>query len=298
MIPGLGLRRGPDAVSPTAHYTGQTWVRNNLSHPELATWQGRVFHDALRPAMAISRVLGGPTLEGLLLARHRIIDHQLEEAIEGGRVSQVIEAACGMSPRGWRFASRYGHRLTYVEADLPAMAERKRSALDRMGSLSETHRVANLDVLRDDGPDSLDSLVGTLDTDRGLAIITEGLLTYFNDEDVISTWCRIAAALRRFPIGLYLADLRLAGRSLDPAEQVFNAALSGFVRGRVYPHFVDEADAAAALEAAGFDEARLYSGGLHPAAADVRGDPGASLIRVIEAADGALPDDAIARTLR
>jgi hypothetical protein len=34
------LRRGPDAVSPTAHYTGHVWVRNGLSHPELATWEG------------------------------------------------------------------------------------------------------------------------------------------------------------------------------------------------------------------------------------------------------------------
>jgi O-methyltransferase involved in polyketide biosynthesis len=81
-------------------------------------------------------------LEGLLIARHRIIDSTLDDLIQGG-VSQVIEAACGMSPRGWRFSERYGERLTYVEADLPAMARRKRDALARMGSLSERHRVAS-----------------------------------------------------------------------------------------------------------------------------------------------------------
>ncbi len=286
MIPGLNLNRGPDAVSPTAHYTGQAWVRNGLSDPQLATWQGRVMFDALRPTMALSRALGGPTLEGLLLARHRIIDRQLEQAIEAGRVSQVVEAACGMSPRGWRFAGRHGKRLTYVEADLPAMAERKRAALARMGSLSVHHRVAELDVLRDGGPGSLDGILGTLDPDRGLAIITEGLLTYFDDEDVIATWRRFAAALASFPTGLYLADLRLAGLSRDPVEQVFNAALSGFVRGKVHPHFADEAEAAAALKTAGFDEARLYRGDTHPAAADVRDDAGAALIRVLEGTIG------------
>lgn len=280
--PDLSLRRGSDAVSPTAHYTGHVWVRNGLSHPQLATWQGRVMFDALRPTMALSRALGGPTLEGLLLARHRIIDHQLEQAIEAGQVSQVVEAACGMSPRGWHFADRYGERLTYVEADLPAMAERKRAALARMGTLSDHHRVAELDVLRDGGAGSLDSLVGRLDPERGLAIITEGLLTYFDDDDVAATWRRFAAALGMFPKGLYLADLRLAGLHKDPAEQVFNAALSGFVRGRVHPHFADEAEAAAVLRAAGFDEARLHRGDAHPTAADVRGDPGAALIRVIE----------------
>ena len=30
----------PDAISPTAHYTGQVWLRRGLSHPELATWEG------------------------------------------------------------------------------------------------------------------------------------------------------------------------------------------------------------------------------------------------------------------
>ena len=29
----LSLRGGSDAVSPTAHYTGQVWVRNGLSPP-------------------------------------------------------------------------------------------------------------------------------------------------------------------------------------------------------------------------------------------------------------------------
>src|SRR3569833_1987000 len=98
------------AISPTAHYTGETWVRNGLSHPQLATWQGRLFYDTLKVPHAISRRLGRPSLDGLLLARHRIIDALLDELIDGG-VSQVIEVACGMSPRGWRFSERYGDAL-------------------------------------------------------------------------------------------------------------------------------------------------------------------------------------------
>jgi O-methyltransferase involved in polyketide biosynthesis len=192
----LSLRRGPDAVSPTAHYTGETWVRNDLSHPELATWQGRLFFDALRPTMALSRVLGGPTLEGLLVARHRIIDAELEQAIEAGSIGQVIEPACGMSPRGWRFANRWGDRLTYVEADLPAMARRKRDALARMGSRTDHHRVADLDVLHDSGPLSFAGLAATLDPDVGTAVITEGLLTYLNDADVLAVWRRLGKGSR------------------------------------------------------------------------------------------------------
>ncbi|HWN72602.1 MAG TPA: class I SAM-dependent methyltransferase, partial [Solirubrobacterales bacterium] len=200
---------GSGAISPTAHYTGETWVRNGLSHPELATWQGRLFHGALAMPNAASRMLGGPSLEGLLLARHRIIDALLDDLIQDG-VSQVIEAACGMSPRGWRFSEKYGDELTYVEADLPAMAHRKREALARMGSLGERHRVVDIDLLRDGGPGSLESLIETMDPARGLAVITEGLLVYLDDATVESLWARLAKALRPFPTGVYLSDLRIA----------------------------------------------------------------------------------------
>jgi len=165
--------RGSEAISSTAHYTGYIWGRNGLSHPELATREGRVLFEALRPAMTLSAILGGPTLESYLLARHRAIDALLARAIDEDGVTQVIELACGLSPRGWRFASRYGPELTYIEADLPGMAGRKRRALARMGSLSERHRVEILDALRDGGPGSLAALAETLNPDAGLAIITE-----------------------------------------------------------------------------------------------------------------------------
>jgi O-methyltransferase involved in polyketide biosynthesis len=273
---------GSGAVSPTAHYTGETWVRNGLSHPELATWQGRAFHRALVLPIAASRTLGGPTLEGLLVARHRIIDSTLDELIQGG-VSQVVEAACGMSPRGWRFSERYGERLTYVEADLPAMARRKRDALARMGSLSERHRVAELDVLREGGPGSLESLAEELDPAHALVIVTEGLLTYFDDETVDGLWARLARVLGRFSKGVYLADLRFARPERGIAERAFDVILGAFVRGKVHAYRGDKATAAAALRGAGFKEARLHRGDEHPAAAELRGDPGASVVCIIEA---------------
>lgn len=270
------------AISPTAHYTGETWVRNGLSHPRLATWQGRLFYGTLALPNAASRVLGGPTLEGLLLARHRIIDAVLDDLIQGG-VSQVIEAACGMSPRGWRFSERYGERLTYVEADLPAMARRKREALEQMGSLSEHHRVADLDVLRDGGPESLEALVGTMDPAEGLAIITEGLLVYFDDATTEALWARLARALQPFPTGVYLADLRIARPRRGIAERAFEQLLGSFVRGKINPFPGDEAAAEDALHAAGFERVRLHRADEHPAAAEAANDAGAALLSVIEA---------------
>jgi hypothetical protein len=162
---------GSDAISPTAHYTGYVWARNGLSHPELETREGRLLFESLHPAMAVSGALGGPSLETYLLARHRAIDARLERAIEDHGVTQVVEVAAGLSPRGWRFAQRYRERITYVEADLPAMAERKRRALERMGSLSGRHRVVALGGASPSSPASSTPAGGWRSSPRGCSAI-------------------------------------------------------------------------------------------------------------------------------
>jgi O-methyltransferase involved in polyketide biosynthesis len=278
----VSANEGSGAISPTAHYTGETWVRNGLSHPQLRTWQGQVFHGALALPLAASKSLGGPTLAGLLLARHRIIDSILEERIAGG-VGQVLEVACGMSPRGWRFSERYGDRLTYIEADLPAMARRKREALERMGSLSDHHRVVEVDVLRDGGPGSLEALAADLDPAQGLAIVTEGLLTYFDDETVEALWARLAKVLARFDRGVYLADLRLADDDRILLERAFAVVLGAFVRGRVSAYGEDGIAPEAALRHAGFKGVQLHRCDRHPAAAEAGADPAAAAIHIVEA---------------
>jgi O-methyltransferase involved in polyketide biosynthesis len=250
-----------DNISPTAHYTGEVWRRAGLSHPWLGTPEGRVMVDALHPLMVASAALGGPSLERYLLARHRAIDALLTDAVERHGVSQVIEIAAGMSARGWRFANRYGDRLSYVEADLPAMAARKRRALHRIGSLSETHRVAEIDALRDgEGAGSLAALAAELDPDGGLAVVTEGLLGYLPTDAMLALWRRIAVTLGAFPVGRYLSDLHL-GSVQTPAVRLFRQLLGGFVRGRVYLHFDGAGEAEAALREAGFAGAAVRRAG-------------------------------------
>jgi O-methyltransferase involved in polyketide biosynthesis len=268
-----------DRISPTAHYTGWVWARNGLSHPELETLEGRAMYESVRPAMAVSGALGRDTLEAYLLARHRAIDFLLEQAIEAGTVSQVLEVACGLSPRGWRFSQKHGEHLTYVEADLPGMAGRKRAALEKMNSLTDHHRVVEIDALRDDGPDSLASVGEALDPERGVAIITEGLLGYLDTDSVMGVWNRFAALLHGFPSGLYMSDLHL-GVDTSPEIRAFRLMLSGFVRGGVHLHFQDAEEAVAALRAAGFDAASLTP------AADIGGRQekrGGHRVHIIEA---------------
>lgn len=277
--------RGSDAISPTAHYTGYVWARNGLSAPELTTATGRLSFNSLRPAMAISHALGGPTLEEFLLARHRLIDHLLEAAIERGRVSQVLEVACGMSPRGWRLSRRHGDRITYVEADLPAMAARKREALERAGSLAEHHRVVEIDALTDEGPHSLAAVTAGLDSLRGLAVITEGLISYLDLDGVRGLWRQVAQTLAGFKDGLYLSDLHLSGENEGALASGFLRGLGVFVRGRVELHFRDPAEAQRELTAAGFTRATLHRP-LDFADRIEIGGSGAELVRVIEAGVG------------
>lgn len=266
-------------ISPTAHFTGYVWARNGLSHPELSSLEGRALYESLRGVMIFSRALGGASLEPYLLARHLALDKLLDQAIEEGGITQVIEVACGLSPRGWRFSQRYGDRITYVEADLPEMAARKRRALERMGSLGAHHRVAEVDALRDDGPESIASLAEQLRPDGGLAIITEGLLGYLPGDEVERLWRRFAVALSGFAHGRYLADLHV-GDAQTAQVRAFRLLLSAFVRGRVFLHWGNATQARDALRAAGFASASVHRAAT--LAPEARG-PGAGLAHIIEA---------------
>lgn len=251
-LPVLGSE---DPVSPTAHYTGYVWAKNGLSHPELRTIEGRVLFESLRPMNTVNSLLGRGSLEQYLLARHRAIDLLLERAIDEQGITQVIEIASGLSARGWRFSTRYPE-LTYVEADLPDMVARKRRALERIDGRSTQHRLVELDVLREAGPGSLESVASDLDGAGGLVVITEGLLGYLPTGQVRRIWARVAETLARFGRGRYVSDIHLS--SLQTIEvRAFRILLGAFVRGRVHLHFRDPGEVVDALRAAGFDGAEV-----------------------------------------
>jgi O-methyltransferase involved in polyketide biosynthesis len=269
-----------ETISPTAHYTSYVWSRNGLSHPEFETTEGRILFESLRPVMTVNAFLGRGTLESYLLARHRAIDRLLERAIEEAGLSQVIEVAAGLSPRGWRFIQRYGGELTYIEADLPGMTSRKQRALERIGPTGENHRVRELDALKDSGPGSLPAVASELDPAKGLVIITEGLLGYLPTRSVRDIWARFAGTLAGFARGRYISDIHI-GSVQDAAVRAFRVLLSIFVRGRVHLHFDSPGDVVSALREAGFGSARVE---LAADLVDERGrDHASQLAHILEA---------------
>jgi O-methyltransferase involved in polyketide biosynthesis len=246
-------RPHPETISPTAHYTGYVWFAHGHSHEAFATRKGRLMYQVLRAPNVAAQAVGLPTLEGMLLARHRLIDLRLAQAIEAGEIRQIVEVAAGLSPRGWRFRTRYGDRITYVEADLPAMIANKRRVLAEVGGETAHHRTVEIDALRDDGPTSIGAICASLDPTAGTAIITEGLINYFDRDNVTGMWRRFGRALAGFPRGLYLSDIIMREGNRTPLVQSFSLLLGAFVRGRVHVHFTNAADVETALAASGLD---------------------------------------------
>jgi O-methyltransferase involved in polyketide biosynthesis len=270
-------------IGLTAHYTGYTWFRNGLSHPAFATSRGQGLFAFMRPFDVVARRLGSPTVEGLLLARHRAIDAELERAIERGEVGQVVEIAAGLSPRGWHFKQRHGARLRYIEADLPHMAAFKLDLLQRAGLLTAGHEVLPFDATAVAGPLALQTVVARLDARVGTAFITEGLLMYLDRPAVLGLWRHVAEALRGFAGGVYLSDLHLAADNRSPLVRPFRALLSAAVRGQVQWHFDAAPQALQALREAGFDDAQLLDPREVLAGQPLADPAGAAMVRVITA---------------
>ena len=270
-------------ISPTAFASGYFWYAQGLSHPAFNTHQGRLLHYLFRPFVLGTRVLGGFSMDALMLARHRGIDGVLARLIENGEVQQVIEVAAGMSPRGWDLVRRFGDRITYIETDLPKMAAFKRERLAGAGLLSDRHRVVELDALADSGPSSIFEVAATLDPALGTAIVTEGLMTYFDPDSARAAWNRFARVLRTFERGYYLSDHYMQhdyGRNLGAG--MFRKVLSSFVKGRIHVHFDSDAQTVALMREAGFARVWIHDTASIPETRALAGKPGADRVRILQ----------------
>lgn len=258
-----------DRISPTAHYTAAVWARHGLDHPAVtAAVHPRLFRWTTPFTGSLARLTGSPTIEQVLLQRHRGLDTLLRHAIQDG-FTQVLEVPGGLSSRGPRFLAAHPG-LRFVEGDLPAMAAHKRSALQAGGFVHANHAVVDIDLLAETGPTSLAGVLQAhLEPTQATVVIMEGLLNYFDEPTVAALWARIVQTLRPLPRLRYLADIRVRVPHPGVAERLFLAGLGAVARGTVAAHFEGDSGAAAALSTAGFDAARLL-----PAVADPESGPG------------------------
>eukprot|EP01038_Epipyxis_sp_PR26KG_P008101 gene8101-10972_t len=244
-------------ISPTAHYTGYIWFRNGLSDPRLETKLGPVLYHSLEPLMQIRKYFKVGTLEETLLTRHQLLDFKLDDAIKSGKVTQIIEVAAGLSSRGLRFAKKYGNKIKYIEADLPDMVALKKSLIEYPVD-NNHHNIVVINALQteDSEPDSILFIAQNngLSMSEGTVIITEGLVNYFNKDDLLLMWSKFASALALFPRGMYISDIHVNnGQTAGIGTQLFKFILSRFVGRKVHLHFTFTSEAEAALSACGFN---------------------------------------------
>lgn len=268
-------------ISPTAHYTAYVWYQYGMSTPELATTRGRTLYHSLAPANRALAFAGQADLESVLLARHRVIDHLLRQAIATGTVGQIVELAAGLSPRGLRMRRRYP-QVPYVECDLAQMVETKRDLIAH--KLDASHKLRVVNALASAGCESLDALADSLDTSQGVVVITEGLLPYFDKEGGMAIWRNVHSFMRRFSSGLYLSDYYLRGDTHRVVgARTMAKLISLFVRGQTHLPYQDADGLEMALSSAGFSDAKVHRAGDFASELHIENAKRSAYVRVIEA---------------
>lgn len=279
-------RTDTSSISFTAHYTGYVWHHYGLSDAHFATGQGRLYFALLRPFERLARCLIGSDIKTTLLQRHFLIDRELDTLIAKHPGLQVLEIACGLSPRGHRFTRRHP-ALAYVEADLPGMVARKQPLLASLGSLDARHRLVTCNILERDTPDCLEQVIAReFDTQQPLVVITEGLVNYFELPTISAVWQRLASALRAFPAGTYLTDIypEVHGHRFAGAILAANRSLKVASRSSFCMHFASDAAMRAHFETLGFDRATVFDPDREQTAAPAA--RGGAIVRVVRASTG------------
>ncbi len=272
------------SISFTAHYTAYIWYLQKWSNPAFVTRQGRLYHALMQPLEMITRGLLGQDVRTTLLTRHALIDRELEKNIAAGH-HQVLELACGLSPRGWSLRSRHPE-LLYIEADLPAMAAHKAQLLSRLDCDLRRHRAVACNILAESGPLSLESVLNShFDRQQAITVISEGLVNYFDRATINAVWARLGRALSAFPQTCYLTDnyIELTDHPLAGVVRQANRLLALATRSSFTTHFRDDAEAREQFQACGFSRLNSFDPNIELAHSDLPKARGGAVVRVLRA---------------
>ena len=239
-------------ISFTAHYTGYIWYQMGISHPELATSKGKSLALLAHPIESWAEKFIGTSMRSSLKQRHEMLDSTLKQLIEQHPDLQVLEIACGLSPRGWWFRKNHP-QIVYRELDLPDMARTKQQALAQIEP--DSPPVLSVDLFSDD----FKQVFALFDPKRPLAIISEGLVNYFDLPHLQQLMSRIAEYGSHFRALHYLTDLypQPQGRRLAQVMWSSSKLLKWMSRSAFSFHFQTPAEVQQFVQQAGFDEVEV-----------------------------------------
>jgi methyltransferase (TIGR00027 family) len=185
-----------------------------------------LFHDALADRLAGERgraiVAAAPrTIRNgwWLVARTKVIDDVIIEAIGDG-CDKVLNLAAGLDTRPYRLD--LPPDFTWVEADLPQLlAEKEQALADETPRCQLTRHAVDLA-----DPAARDAFLNEelAGTSKAL-ILTEGLLMYLEDSDVVA----LSAAFKRPEVAWWMLDFAAPGLQ-KPTNKKTNKTWSGVVR--------------------------------------------------------------------
>ncbi|MFN8674726.1 MAG: class I SAM-dependent methyltransferase [Candidatus Sericytochromatia bacterium] len=213
----------PEKISPTAHLTSHAWDYLGISN-------AKYFVDpTYKNILNTLRLLGFPLFLNkrndyiyyLLEPRHRAIDFFVFSKFY---YKQVIEIACGLSPRGFTFSEN--PEFNYIEADLPKMIEAKKNLVKNIYKQKnikrDNHKFFSLDILNDNIYEKLSNHTNKEKT----IVITEGLTIYFDMEHLKKIFSNIANFLRKNDGGVYICDIYHSEDIKKPHNKLMNFAIN------------------------------------------------------------------------
>ena len=239
-------------ISFTAHYTGYIWYQMGISHPALATAKGKTLAALVHPIESWAEKYVGGSMRTTLKQRHSILDSHLKELIEQHPNLQVLEIACGLSPRGWWFRQHYPN-ITYRELDLPDMAATKQAALQQIES--NVDEVLSVDLFTD----AFAAAFEVFDPQRPLVIISEGLINYFEKPMLQQLIQAIANYGQNFKELHYLTDIYPEPTQNKLATIIWNSSrlLKWMSRSAFSFHFKNPAEVENFFQEAGFHQVEV-----------------------------------------
>jgi O-methyltransferase involved in polyketide biosynthesis len=155
-----------------------------------------------------------------LEARHKLIDKLILDT----KITQVLELAAGLSPRGLTFTANPSN--IYAELDLDEMAKMKQQILRKIAKLPQNLKIISGNALK---MDDLDRSVLSFDKQTPIAVINEGLLRYLNFDEKAIVARNVHALLERFG-GVWITSDTTPRKFLATQDKVtkkdFNKKLS------------------------------------------------------------------------
>lgn len=239
-------------ISFTAHYTGYIWYQMGISNPIFATAKGKSLAKLVHPLESWAEKYVGGSMRSTLKQRHTMLDQSLKNLIQQHPHLQVLEIACGLSPRGWWFRQHYPE-IYYRELDLPDMAATKQAALQHIEQQAE--EVLSVDLFTDD----LASVFQLFDPKRPLVIISEGLINYFDKAMLLQLLTTIVDYGQDFKKLYYLTDIYPEPTENKLATVIWNSSrlLKWISRSAFSFHFKTPIEVEMFFHEAGFEEVKV-----------------------------------------